>query len=145
MDGFTPASSAMGGALIGAAAVALWLGVGRIMGISGIVGGILASMAGGEKHDLGWRAAFLVGLLAAPILVDTVGGIVEPAPSDAPALVLIAAGLLVGFGTRLGAGCTSGHGVCGLARASKRSVVATSLFMTTAVAVVFITRHVLGA
>jgi uncharacterized membrane protein YedE/YeeE len=145
MDGFTPLSSALGGALIGAAALALWLGAGRIMGVSGIMGGVLASLAGRDKHDLAWRAAFLMGLLAAPILAETVGGIGEPAPSDAPVLVLIAAGLLVGFGTRLGSGCTSGHGVCGLARVSKRSVVATGLFMATAAAVVFITRHALGA
>lgn len=141
MDSFTPVSATIGGLLIGLAAAFLWLTMGRIAGISGILGGLRAVRAG----DIGWRIAFVAGLIAAPLLVEAAGGVV-PAPrlESGPGL-LVLAGLLVGFGTRLGSGCTSGHGVCGLARVSRRSLVATALFMGTAVVTVFVLRHLIGA
>lgn len=136
MTSFTPIASFAGGALIGAAALLLWLTLGRIAGISGILAGSLGA-------DRGWRIAFLVGLIGAPLGWVALAG--APALHIAAGPVtLVAAGLLVGFGTRLGSGCTSGHGVCGLARLSPRSVVATGIFMAVAAATVFVTRHVLG-
>jgi uncharacterized membrane protein YedE/YeeE len=133
---FTPLASAAGGALIGAAALLLWLTLGRIAGISGII-------AGAVGPDRAWRLAFLAGLIGAPLAWVALAG--APALDIAAGPVtLIFAGLLVGFGTRLGSGCTSGHGVCGLARLSPRSLAATGLFMATAAAVVFLLRHVLG-
>ena len=141
METFTPVSAAVGGLLIGSSAALLWIAKGRIAGISGIVAGLGALRPG----DIAWRAAFLVGLMAAPLLYGAVGGgLPEPGNAASPAL-LIAAGLLVGFGTRLGSGCTSGHGVCGLARLSPRSLAATGLFMVSAAATVFVTRHLIGA
>jgi uncharacterized protein len=140
MGSFTPVSAAIGGALIGLSAALLWLADGRIAGISGIVGGL----AGASRNDTDWRLAFLAGLVVAPLLYTLAAGAPVIAIQAGPA-TLIAAGPLVGFGTRLGGGCTSGHGVCGLARLSRRSVVATGLFMTTAAVVVFLTRHVFGA
>ena len=118
MTEFTPVSSALGGLLIGAAAALLWLGLGRIAGVSGIVGGLLTA----SGPDRGWRLAFLAGLLAAPLLYTFAIGTPAQAIAASPA-ILVAAGLLVGFGTRLGSGCTSGHGVCGIARLSPRSFV----------------------
>jgi uncharacterized membrane protein YedE/YeeE len=141
MTAFTPIASTIGGLLIGAAAVLLWIGLGRIAGISGILGGLPAA----SKPDRPWRIAFLVGLIAAPVLYGLAGGDVpQPAIAASPTVVL-AAGLLVGFGTTLGGGCTSGHGVCGLARLSPRSIVATLIFLATAMLTVFATRHILGA
>jgi hypothetical protein len=140
MENFTPYSALAGGALIGLAAVVLMLFHGRIAGISGIVGGLLAPRAG----DVAWRAAFLVGMIVAAAALAASG--FAPVLRDRPALgIVILAGLLVGFGTRLGSGCTSGHGVCGLARLSPRSLVATLIFMASAALVVFVTRHVLGS
>lgn len=141
MENFTPVSALAGGALIGLSAAVLWLANGRIAGISGIVGGMLAPL----NADFAWRAAFIAGLVAAPLLYRFVGGPLPDLNSTAPLAVVVAAGLLVGFGTRLGSGCTSGHGVCGLARLSQRSVAATATFLLTAAGTVFITRHVLGA
>jgi uncharacterized protein len=141
MENFTPVASAAGGMLIGLSVVLLWLGLGRIAGISGIVGGIVAA----KCNETGWRLAFLLGLLAAPLLLSAAGAFQAPAPVAGSTGLLIVAGLLVGFGTRLGSGCTSGHGVCGLARLSPRSLAATGLFMTTAAATVFLVRHVFGA
>ncbi|KAA0679507.1 YeeE/YedE family protein [Roseomonas genomospecies 6] len=138
---FTPVSAAVGGLLIGLSAALLWVAKGRIAGISGILGGLGALRSG----DVAWRAIFLVGLMAAPLLYGAAGGALpEPASPTNPAL-LVVAGLLVGFGTRLGNGCTSGHGVCGLARLSPRSLTATGLFMASAAATVFVTRHLIGA
>ena len=137
---FQPYSAAIGGALIGLSAVLLmWLN-GRIAGISGILAGCLPT-TGGPR---GWRIAFLAGLVAAPIvaLADGTPLIVPDMPGSWAVVIL--AGLLVGFGTRMAGGCTSGHGVCGIARLSPRSIVATMVFMATAVAVVFIARHVVG-
>jgi uncharacterized membrane protein YedE/YeeE len=141
MANFTPVSAAIGGALIGLAAVLLMLLTGRIAGISGIFGGCLSF----ETGDKGWRIAFIAGLILAP-LTGALAGVPIPDP-EMPSnwIVIVAAGLLVGFGTRLGGGCTSGHGVCGIARLSPRSIAATAIFMAVAVAVVALTRHVLGS
>jgi uncharacterized membrane protein YedE/YeeE len=148
MENFTPVSSAVGGMMIGLAVMLLWLGLGRIAGISGIVGGVVSGVLPGVLRDrpseTGWRVAFLAGLLAAPLLFDLTGNLPAQMPVAGSTGLLILAGLLVGFGTRLGSGCTSGHGVCGLARLSPRSLVATGLFMTTAAATVFLVRHVVG-
>lgn len=138
MADFTPASSLLGGLLIGLAVALTLLLNGRIAGISGIVGALLNPKA----SDRGWRAAFVVGLpLGALAYILVAGG---PAPVDvlaSPPAILVG-GLLVGFGTRMGAGCTSGHGVCGLALLSWRSAVATVVFFVVAVLTVFLTRHV---
>ena len=141
MENFTPVASAAGGMLIGLAAALLWLGLGRIAGISGIVGGILPI----RRKEAAWRAAFLAGLLAAPLLLGLAAGYSAPAPVLESVDLLAVAGLLVGFGTRLGSGCTSGHGVCGIARLSPRSLISTAVFMATAAATVFLVRHVIGA
>jgi uncharacterized membrane protein YedE/YeeE len=138
MPNFTPLSGAIGGALIGLSAVMLMLTAGRIAGISGIFGGLFAAA------DRGWRIAFLVGLVLAP-LTAMLAGYRVPVPEMPTSWgLIVAAGLLVGFGTRLGGGCTSGHGVCGIARLSPRSVVATCVFMAAAVVTVAIMRHVTG-
>ena len=137
MTQFTPVSAALGGLLIGLSASWLWLALGRIAGISGIVGGIAGS-------DAGWRVAFLAGLVGAPVLFGVLGGSVPWREPDAEWPTLIAGGLLVGFGTRLGSGCTSGHGVCGLARLSPRSMAATVTFMATAALAVYAARHIGG-
>ncbi len=137
-----PWTAVAGGALIGAAAVLLLATVGRVAGISGIAAGSLRA-AEGER---GWRWAFLLGLLAAAGLVLWWQLLPEASPRvllrDAlPAWQLIGAGLLVGFGTRLGSGCTSGHGVCGMARGSKRSLLAVLVFMACAMLTTFLVRH----
>jgi uncharacterized membrane protein YedE/YeeE len=131
--------SAVGGMLIGLSAVLLMGALGRIAGISGIAGGLVTG-----ADDRGWRAAFVVGLVAGPLLLSWLrgdSGIGAPQVSW-PWMAL--AGLLVGFGTRLGGGCTSGHGVCGIARFSLRSLLATLVFVVTGVATVFVIRHLLG-
>ena len=139
MANFTPVSAAIGGALIGLAAALLMLLSGRIAGISGILGESLNT-----GTDKGWRLAFLAGLVAAPLLA-TLAGYGVPSPQMPGSWgVIVLGGLLVGFGTRLGTGCTSGHGICGIARLSPRSLAATALFMAAAIIVVFVTRHVLG-
>lgn len=136
MEHFTPVSSALGGGLIGLSALILWLGVGRNAGISGIVGGAL------DGAGDAWRLAFIGGLMIAPALYAVSFGAPQVVVTAGPT-VLIAAGLLVGFGTRLGSGCTSGHGVCGMARLSIRSMTATVTFMAAAAVTVFISRHML--
>ena len=136
---FTPWTALGGGLLIGLAAALFVLFNGRIAGISGIVGGLLRP-AQGER---GWRIAFLLGLIAAP-LVYTLAAPLPAMRIDAGTGTLIAAGLLVGVGTRYGVGCTSGHGVCGLARGSVRSLAATLAFMGAGFATVFIVRHLLA-
>ena len=136
---YTPWTALGGGLLIGLAAAMFVLFNGRIAGISGIIGGLLRT-APGER---GWRIAFLLGLVAAPLVY----ALAAPLPAmriDAGTGTLIAAGLLVGVGTRYGAGCTSGHGVCGLARGSARSLAATLAFMGAGFATVFIVRHLLA-
>ncbi|HEX2258057.1 MAG TPA: YeeE/YedE family protein [Afifellaceae bacterium] len=139
MENFTPVSALIGGALIGlAATLLLWL-TGRIAGVSGIAGGLLAR----PSSDTAWRAMFVVGI----VLGAGLYGLVAPVPIeiDASWPVIIAGGLLVGFGTQLGRGCTSGHGVCGMARLSPRSIAATLVFMASAIATVFVVRHAIGA
>jgi uncharacterized protein len=140
MANFTPISAAIGGALIGLAAVLLMLFTGRIAGIAGITGGLFSP----KTDDRLWRLAFLVGLIAAPLVAARLGHAV-PMPQMPGSMITIAvAGLLVGFGTRLGNGCTSGHGICGIARLSPRSIAATGVFMIAAIVVVALTRHVFG-
>jgi len=133
---FTPRSSLAGGLLIGLAAAVLILFNGRIAGISGIVGGLLSP----RKGDSGWRIAFLAGLLITPLLYQLRHALPEvDIEAGTPALVI--AGLLVGLGVRYGAGCTSGHGVCGLSRLSPRSLVATMCFMAAGFLTVYVLRH----
>jgi len=136
---FTPWSAATGGVIIGAA-VALFVFVKvMIAGISGIVGGLLRPASG----DVAWRLAFVAGLLAAPMLY-MLAATLPPIMIEASYPTLIVAGLLVGIGTRYGAGCTSGHGVCGVSRLSPRSLVATLSFMAAGFVTVFVVRHILG-
>ena len=140
MENFTPWSALAGGALIGLSAVLLMALNGRIAGISGIVGGLLGQPNAGD-----WlaRAAFTIGLVIAPLFY----ALMHPLPAisfPAQSWALVAGGLIVGFGTAMGSGCTSGHGVCGMARLSKRSILATLTFMATGFATVFIVRHVAG-
>jgi uncharacterized protein len=139
MENFTPVSGLVGGVLIGLAAALLLLLNGRLSGISSIVGGSLAP----KSSDLGWRVAFVAGLLVGPLAYMLATGDALLLEMQASLPVLVVAGLLVGFGTRLGSGCTSGHGICGIARLSKRSIVATSMFFVVAMLTVFLTHHVL--
>ncbi len=130
-----------GGFLIGTASAILLLGNGRIAGVSGILGGVLARIS--EMRGAGEGLAFIAGLIGLPALYAlTVGAPAITVTSSA--FLLVTGGLLVGFGTRLGSGCTSGHGICGLSRLSPRSLVATGVFMGTAAAVVFLLRHLIG-
>ena len=139
MHDFAPISGLVGGAIIGLATSLLMLLTGRIAGISGIFGGLVVSDTG----DRGWRVAFIAGLIGAP-LCGAIFGISLPHPSLPSLGVVIASGLLVGVGSRMGAGCTSGHGVCGMARLSPRSLAFTAVFMIFAIATVAIARHVVG-
>ena len=140
MANFTPLSAAIGGALIGLSAVLLMLLTGRIAGISGIFGGLLNP----DSSDRGWRIAFIAGLILAPLLAGWIGYGMPTPKLPASWTLIIAAGLLVGFGARLGGGCTSGHGICGVARLSVRSIAATVIFILTAITTVAIIRHGLG-
>ncbi|HEU4372027.1 MAG TPA: YeeE/YedE family protein [Telluria sp.] len=136
---FTPWASLAGGALIGLSAALFVLFNGRIAGISGILGGLLEW----PKGDISWRLAFLLGLVAAPLVYS----MVAPLPIvqvDAGTGTLVVAGLLVGVGTRYGSGCTSGHGVCGLSRLSPRSLAATAAFMLAGFVTVFVVRHLIA-
>lgn len=136
---FTPWTSLAGGVLIGIAAAMFALLNGRIAGISGVLGGLLRPARG----DIAWRAAFVIGLLGSPVAYALVAAWPKPQiAAEYGALVL--AGVLVGVGTRYGAGCTSGHGVCGLSRLSPRSLVATLAFMSAGFVTVFVIRHGLG-
>lgn len=140
LNAFTPATALAGGILIGLAAALFLLLNGRIAGISGILGGLLRPTRG----DTTWRLAFLLGMLATASVWQLVAEL--PAIRIAAGYpLLIVAGLLVGYSTRLGSGCTSGHGVCGLSRLSPRSLVATACFMGTGFATVYVVRHLLGA
>ena len=136
---FTPGAALVGGLIIGLAAAVLVLGTGRIAGISGIVGGLLLRPRG----DMDWRIAFLIGLMGAPVVAALLGHPVVPEIAAGWGEVL-AAGFLVGIGTRYAGGCTSGHGVCGLSRGSVRSLVATLSVMTAGIVTVFVVRHVFG-
>jgi uncharacterized membrane protein YedE/YeeE len=135
---FTPWTALAGGLLIGLAAAVFVLFNGRIAGISGILGGLLRPVRG----DVGWRMAFLAGLMAAPVLYGLVAALPE-VRVDTGEGTLVVAGLLVGVGTRYGAGCTSGHGVCGISRMSPRSLIATATFMFAGFVTVYIVRHAL--
>jgi uncharacterized protein len=142
---FTPWASLFGGALIGLSAVMVMALFGRIAGISGIARSVLDLLSPRDDgpSDAGWRVAFLLGLVAAPLAMALIGAAPQQTVSDnLPGMAL--AGLLVGLGAALGSGCTSGHGVCGLARLSRRSAVAVGVFMTTAIATVYLLRHGLG-
>ncbi|MEC5321744.1 YeeE/YedE family protein [Aurantimonas sp. A3-2-R12] len=140
MTEFTPWASLFGGGLIGLSAVMVMAFFGRVAGISGITVGALPSI----RSDWSWRLAFLIGLVAAPLLLVLATGepVVQTVSDNLGVMIL--AGLLVGFGTIWGSGCTSGHGVCGLARLSTRSLVAVAAFMTTAFLTVLFLRHILG-
>lgn len=137
---FTPLSALTGGMLIGLSAATLVLMNGRIAGISGILGAMLA----GDRAHLYWRLAFLVGLLAGALGVTVLDPDAGDIAIEAPTPLLILGGLLVGFGTRLGNGCTSGHGVCGIARGAPRSIVATVTFFAVAVVTVFVVRQMVA-
>ncbi len=137
---FTPWSALAGGAIIGFAAAMFALVKGRVAGISGIVGGLLRP----TLPDAAWRVAFIAGLVVAPI-VYLLFARLPSITIDAGYPTLVVAGVLVGVGTRYGAGCTSGHGVCGLSRASPRSLVATLVFMAAGFATVFVARHVVAS
>ncbi|MEN3950315.1 YeeE/YedE family protein [Iodidimonas sp. SYSU 1G8] len=137
---FTPLPALIGGMLIGLAAVLLMALNGRIAGISGILGGLLPP----TKGDIPWRLAFIAGLVLGGLGFAAFGG-VSTIVIEAEVPLLIVAGLLVGVGTRMGSGCTSGHGICGIGRLSPRGIVATVIFMAVAMVTVFVTRHLIGA
>jgi uncharacterized membrane protein YedE/YeeE len=138
---FTPFESTVGGLLIGASASILLLLNGRVAGVSGIFGGFLRSV--GEERA--WRTAFLVGLLVAGLAFSWLRPSAIGTPPSYPVWLMAVAGVVVGAGTELGSGCTSGHGVCGISRGSKRSIVATVTFIATGAATVYALRHVLGS
>lgn len=136
---FTPLASLLGGIMLGVAAVGFILLNGRILGISGILGGLLVPRSG----DTSWRLSFLIGLLLAPITMSLLAPEIVRAPRiDSDNATVVLAGLLVGLGTLYGSGCTSGHGVCGLSRLSPRSLVATVAFMASGFAIVYVVRHI---
>ena len=141
MENFTPVSALFGGAMIGLAAALYLILNGRIAGISGIVGGVIAPGGGREKLE---KLAFVIGLIIGPLLVISLGNVPVVSVVDASWPVIVIGGLLVGFGTRMGSGCTSGHGICGLSRLSLRSLVATVAFMAAGFATVYLMRHVIG-
>ena len=126
--------------MIGLAALLLAFFNGRVAGISGIIGGGLRA----PRDDVGWRLAFLAGLVLAPLIYRLAVGAIAPVAVTSSSALLVLGGLLVGFGTRLGNGCTSGHGVCGIARLSQRSLAATAVFMLSAAATVLVLRHLIG-
>lgn len=138
---FTPWASLAGGILVGLAAAVFILMNGRVLGISGILGGLLPP----KTSDAGWRIAVLLGIFSAPLVYGWLApdGFKQAPRIDAGYGLLVIAGLLVGLGTRYGSGCTSGHGVCGLARLSPRSLVATLTFMAAGFVVVYVIRHLL--
>ena len=139
MENFTPISALIGGVLIGTAAtIMLWVN-GRITGISGILSGVLFPV----KTDVLWRIVFILGLLSGAVVYTLIWGTAIVINQQATPVLTVVAGLLVGFGTRMGSGCTSGHAICGIARISKRSFAATAIFMATAIITVFIVRQVL--
>jgi len=136
---FTPWAATLGGVVLGAAVALLLLVNGRVAGISGIVGGLLKPLPG----DIGWRLAFVAGLLLSPLLYTVFAG-APPIAIDASYPVMTLAGVVVGVGVRYGGGCTSGHGVCGISRLSPRSLVATVSFIATGFATVYALRHLGG-
>lgn len=143
---FTPWASLGGGILIGLSAVLLMAGLGRIAGISGITSGALGALvpASGAPADRGWRLTFILGLVSAPVLMMLLTGEAPEQTVSGNLTGMAIAGLLVGLGTALGSGCTSGHGVCGIARLSRRSFMAVAIFMAVAAATIWLVRHGLG-
>lgn len=140
MTEFTPWLSLFGGSLIGLAAVLLMAFHGRIAGMTGILSGLVPPFS----NDWGWRAAFLAGAVGAPALIVAMTGYTIPFESPTSAPWLVVGGLIVGVGVYFGSGCTSGHGVCGMARVSPRSIVATLTFMVSTAITVFVIRHLIG-
>jgi len=140
MENFTPLTSLIGGAMIGTSASLLLLASGRIAGISGIVGGLF----GGSRAEIAWRLWFVGGMLAGGAAIEVVSPQSLAMEITRSPQALVVAGLLVGFGTRLGNGCTSGHGICGISRLSTRSLLATGTFMIVAAATVFTVNHLFG-
>lgn len=138
---FTPLQSLGGGALIGLAAVLLMLGLGRIFGATGILSGLVFFE---NRDELSWRAALIVGMVFAPVLLFSVTGTMPALTIPVSPAMIAIGGVIVGLGASLGSGCTSGHGVCGLSRLSVRSIVAVPTFMVTAAITVFLIRHVFG-
>lgn len=140
MENFTPVTALIGGVLIGTSATLLLLFNGRIAGISGILGGLVIPAQG----DHLWRTLFLSGLIISGFIYHMVfPDTFNPRPGY-PLVLLITGGFIVGFGTRMGGGCTSGHGVCGIGRLSRRSLVATLVFMITGIITVYVIRHIIG-
>lgn len=142
MEHFTPYQSLFGGMLIGLSAAGMWLFKGQIAGISGIAGSVLPWT--GNRSELSWRLAFLGGLVSAGAVAAVFFPLRFEAASSRSLFALVLAGLLVGVGTRMGSGCTSGHGVCGISRFSPRSLVATATFMGVGIASTYVVNHVLG-
>jgi hypothetical protein len=138
---FTPWQSLAGGVLIGTAAVFLMLTLGRIMGATGILSGVIWP---GGPGDRGWRAALLAGMVTGPLVVFAATGRMPEIEVPAATPVFVVGGIIVGIGVSYGSGCTSGHGVCGMARLSKRSILATVTFMIATAATVYLRRHVMG-
>ena len=138
---FTPFQSLGGGALIGLAAVLLMLGLGRIFGATGILSGLVFFE---NREELSWRAALVIGMILAPMLIFGVTGAMPALTIPVSPAMIVIGGIIVGLGASLGSGCTSGHGVCGLSRLSVRSLVAVPTFMATAAITVFVIRHVFG-
>ena len=136
---FTPIQAFLGGSLIGIAAVALMALHGRVAGMTGILTGIVV-----RRGDWDWRLAFLLGAIAAPVVILLLTGTSLPVQAELPYWAIVLGGLLVGVGVTLGGGCTSGHVVCGIARLSARSILATLTFMAATFATVFVVRHILG-
>ncbi len=141
MTEFTPLSALVGGTLIGIGAVLTMLLLGRIAGLSGMISGVISPTS---SEDWSWRVAFITGMIAAPIVIMAVTGTTPDFAIAHDTRLLALGGVLVGIGVTFGAGCASGHGVCGLARLSPRSLVATGVFMAAAVVTVFVTRHIIG-
>jgi len=139
---FTPLQSLGGGALIGLATVLLMATMGRIMGATGILAGLLQPT---DRHDWSWRAAILLGMISGPIVINMLTGEMPQVQVPISTTMLVVGGFIVGIGVTFGAGCTSGHGVCGMARLSPRSIAATLTFMLTTAITVYVIRHVLGA
>lgn len=137
---FTPIQALLGGSLIGLAAVGLMALHGRVAGMTGILTGVFL-----RKGDWDWRIAFLLGAIAAPVVILLLTGTSLPLQAELPSWAIVVGGLLVGVGVTFGGGCTSGHGVCGIARLSPRSIAATLTFMATTFITVFVIRHVLGS
>jgi uncharacterized membrane protein YedE/YeeE len=139
---FTPVQSLTGGALIGIASVLLMLTLGRVMGATGVLAGVIRP---NNLPDMAWRVALLLGMATGPLLVMLATGQMPAIDVPVSTAALIVGGVIVGIGVTYGSGCTSGHGVCGMARLSPRSIVATATFMATTFATVYVVRHILGA